>query len=197
MLYLASQSPRRAELLRQLDLKFEILDIAVDESVLVGESAGQLVKRLAVEKALAGLATLTDVQPGDLVLAADTLIALDDEIIGKPASVDDCEQILQRLAGRQHEVLSAVALAGHQGVLGSRLSVNRVRFGQLEMDRIRQYCVSGEPMDKAGAYAIQGLAAIFIQHITGSYSAIMGLPLFETAELLKQAGHHPLDNNDD
>jgi septum formation protein len=196
MLYLASRSPRRAELLRQIGLEFEIIDGAVDESQRPGESALQMVERLAVDKALAGLAVFDRMPPGDHVLAADTLIALDGEIIGKPGSLTDCERILQILSGRQHEVLSAVALAGTRGLIGARVSRNQVQFADLTGELVRRYCAGGEPLDKAGAYAIQGMAAIFIKQITGSYSAIMGLPLYETAGLLEHAGYHLMDKHD-
>jgi septum formation protein len=194
MLYLASSSPRRAELLAQIGVKFDIIHVDIDESALAGEGVDSQVRRLSREKALAGCATL-DMQPGDLVLAADTLIALDGKDIGKPQSGLHCETILARLSGRQHTVYSGVALADHSGRVDDRLSANEIQFRTLSTEEIHQYCESGEPMDKAGAYAIQGMAAIFIQHLKGSYSAVMGLALFETAQLLQQAGYKVSGNS--
>lgn len=197
MLYLASKSPRRSELLKQIGLKFEIIECTVDESPENGETAEDMVCRLALDKARVGLEGISSPQANDRVLAADTLIELDGMIIGKPLDQDDCCTILQRLAGRDHRVLSAVALADPTGVIGHRCSINTVCFDQLDVGQIKRYCATGEPMDKAGAYAIQGLAAVFIKQIKGSYSAIMGLPLFETAQLLEQAGYTELEQNDD
>ncbi len=194
MLYLASKSPRRAELLRQLKVKFEIIDSEVDETPLAGESVPDLVTRLSIAKAQQGLSQLQVVAAGDLVLASDTMIALDDEVIGKPASGADCQRILTRLSGRSHQVVTAIALIDHQGSIQHTCSENEVSFRSLQEDEIRAYCASGEPMDKAGAYAIQGIGAIFIDRISGSYSSIMGLPLFETARLLNQAGYAILES---
>ncbi len=196
MLYLASRSPRRAELLRQLKVKFEIIDSEIDETPLAGESVRDLVIRLAIDKAKQGLRHLKPAQADDLVLASDTMIALDDEVIGKPASPDDCQRILDQLSGRSHRVVTGVALIDHRGTIRHACSDNEVSFRGLQTQEIRDYCGCGEPMDKAGAYAIQGMGAIFIDRISGSYSSIMGLSLFEIADLLKQAGYPILKNQD-
>ncbi len=184
MIYLASSSPRRAELLCQIGVRFQILDVEVDESRNTTESAQQYVSRMAETKARAGTSLVSVNVP---VIAADTIIAIDGKILGKPDDASHCGEILTQLSGRQHQVLSAVALS-YEGEIKLRISQNRVSFRQLEATEIEIYCISQEPLDKAGAYAIQGRAAIFIDHLEGSYSSVMGLPLFETAELLKQAG---------
>lgn len=187
VIYLASSSPRRAELLTQLGIQFRTLQIDVDELILDAESPEQTVIRLAGEKALAGLKAMSEVEveAASLVLGADTLIDIDGEILGKPADRDACRAMLARLSGREHEVLSAVALTAADGQVKTEISRNRVKFRPINLDELAAYCACDEPMDKAGSYAIQGQAAIFIENIQGSYSAIMGLPLFETAKLLK------------
>jgi septum formation protein len=201
MIYLASRSPRRAELLRQIGVDFVVHDVDIDESRLPAEAAGEYVCRMASTKAriaagqivderivdeLRAAGQMTARQESCAVLAADTTIALDGDIIGKPADRDQCRCILQRLSARQHQVLTAVALAT-AGDIALRLTRNRVSFRSLSTAEIEAYCATAEPMDKAGAYAIQGKAALFIDHLEGSYSAVMGLPLFETAELLRNA----------
>ena len=196
MIYLASRSPRRAELLRQIGVDFVVHDVDIDESRLPAEAAGEYVCRMATTKARIAAAQIADElmtagqmagrQESFAVLAADTTIALDGDIIGKPADRDQCRCILQRLSARQHQVLTAVALAT-AGDIALRLTRNRVSFRSLSAAEIENYCATAEPMDKAGAYAIQGKAALFIDHLEGSYSAVMGLPLFETAELLRNA----------
>jgi len=191
MIYLASRSPRRAELLRQTGVEFLLHDIDIDESRLPTESATDYVCRIATSKARIAAAEiaaeqLAGWQESGVVLAADTTIALDDDIIGKPADRDQCRCILERLSARQHLVLTAVALATADDI-ALRLTRNRVSFRSLSAQEIESYCATEEPMDKAGAYAIQGKAALFIDHLEGSYSAVMGLPLFETAELLRNA----------
>ncbi len=186
MIYLASRSPRRAELLHQIGVEFSVLEIDIDETRLADESPAEYVCRLAREKAKAAANELAARQEDYCVLAADTTIALDGDIIGKPADQEQCRCILARLSARQHLVLTAVALATPEQ-LAWRLCQNRVSFRALSATEIESYCASEEPMDKAGAYAIQGRAALFIEHLEGSYSAVMGLPLFETAELLKEA----------
>ena len=186
MIYLASQSPRRAELLRQIGVEHQVYASAIDESKLCSESPEEYVSRMAETKARVASAALAKTQACALVLAADTTIAIDGEIIGKPVDRDDCCQILRRLSGRQHLVLTAVALAsGDQ--MESRLTRNQVSFRVLREREIAAYCASREPLDKAGAYAIQGKAAVFVERLEGSYSAVMGLPLCETAELLRRA----------
>jgi septum formation protein len=187
MIYLASQSPRRAELLRQIDVQYEVRAADIDETRLAVESPEEYVCRIAQSKARVVSAQLAGMQKKPVVLAADTTIELDGDIIGKPLDCEHCRSILRRLSGREHLVLSAVALAVGER-LDYRLTRNRVRFRALGESEISAYCASGEPMDKAGAYAIQGKAAVFIERLEGSYSAVMGLPLYETAELLRGAG---------
>ena len=187
MVYLASRSPRRAELLRQIGVDFSIQDIDIDESRLPAEPASEYVCRMATTKARVAVESIASLQEADVVLAADTTIHLDDDIIGKPADREQCHCILQRLSGRQHQVLTAVAVATASEVT-CRLTRNQVSFRSLSKREIESYCATPEPMDKAGAYAIQGKAAVFVDHMHGSYSAVMGLPVFETAELLQNAG---------
>ena len=187
MIFLASQSPRRAELLRQIGVEFTVRVADIDESQLRDETPETYVRRIAAAKARAVFERETDDTRGIPVLAADTTIALDGEIIGKPDDVGDCCRILRRLSGREHDVLSAVTLM-HQHHSSIRLCRSRVRFRRLEESEIEAYCALDEPMDKAGAYAIQGRAAIFVEQLEGSYSGVMGLPLCETAELLVEAG---------
>ena len=192
MIYLASRSPRRVELLRQLGLEFETLAIDVDEASLEHEAAEAYVCRIAKAKADSGKNRLSGLCSDFVVLGADTIICIDDKIIGKPEDAEHCRCLLAQLSGRTHQVLTAIAL-NSGGATEVRLSVNRVRFRPIEAREIDVYCASNEPADKAGAYAIQGKAAIFIEHLEGSYSSVMGLPLFETAEILKQAGISVLD----
>lgn len=186
MIYLASRSPRRRELLSQLGVRFEVLDLEVDESMGAGETAEGLVQRLATAKAEAGRALLAD---GDaqLVLGADTIVVLDDQILGKPRDAGHACELLALLSGRCHRVLSAVALAS-DGDTTIRLCESRVCFRQLSRGEIAAYAATGEPLDKAGAYAIQGRAAAFVSDLRGSYSGVVGLPLFETGELLAARG---------
>lgn len=187
MIYLASGSPRRAELLHQIGVEYEILAVDVDESINSDESPTDYVCRMARSKAKAAAQKkLIDPQV-DAVIAADTIIAIDDKIIGKPADRSQCQCILSLLSGRKHWVMSAVALLYQQN-LDFTLSQNLVWFRDINEEEIGQYCASDEPMDKAGAYAIQGRAAIFVKRLEGSYSSVMGLPLYETDQLLKQAG---------
>jgi len=190
--YLASSSPRRRELLLLAGYAPKVLRIdpqrAVDETPVEGEPPLVYVKRLAHAKALAGVAELSasGLEPAP-VLGADTTVALGAEIFGKPADADEAIAILSRLSGREHQVLTAVALAEGERV-DLRISVSRVRFARLDPAEIRAYAATGEPMDKAGAYGIQGRAACFVERLEGSYSGVMGLPLFETADLLAQVG---------
>ncbi len=190
MLYLASASSRRAELLQQIGVQFRTVVANIDESARPGESAEQLALRLSREKALAASQALAPMQAQDIVLAADTLIDLDGEILGKPRSIDDCCAMLRKLARREHRVISAVAVLDADRKVAQQCSINRVRFGDISDEDIAAYCASDEPLDKAGGYAIQGKAAIFIEHLSGSYSSVMGLPLYQTAQLLRQFGIH-------
>jgi septum formation protein len=182
-LCLASMSPRRRELLHQLGVPHSVRAPHIDESVLAGEAPADYVTRMAREKALAGGGP----GAGLPVLAADTIVVIDGLILGKPAGAAEAVAMLERLSGRTHEVLTAVALASGQA-LAQRLSVSQVRFRHLSRAECIAYWHSGEPRDKAGAYAVQGHGAIFIEHLSGSYSGVMGLPLYETAELLAAAG---------
>jgi len=187
MIYLASSSPRRAQLLHQIGVEFISHPAGIDESRAAGEAPADYVCRMAETKARAAAREIAASCEDYRVLAADTIIALDGDIIGKPADQAECRCILERLSARQHQVLSAVALATPDGI-ALRLNESRVRFRALKAAEIEAYCCSEEPFDKAGAYAIQGRAALFVEHLDGSYSSVMGLPLLETAELLQDAG---------
>jgi septum formation protein len=184
--YLASGSPRRRELLQQIGVSFRVVGTVVDEAVRLAETAPAYVLRLAGAKADAGWERSRDATDVP-VLAADTAVVLDGKILGKPADRQDGEGMLRQLSGRTHEVLTAVALRTAIG-LQSRISRSEVTFRSIAADEAQAYWETGEPSDKAGAYAIQGRAAIFIADLRGSYSGVMGLPLFETAELLRKAG---------
>jgi septum formation protein len=191
--YLASRSPRRRELLNQVGYAYAELPPGadVDETPRAGEAPAEYVLRLAREKAAAGWrAVIADNLAALPVLAADTTVVVDGSIVGKPDNVAQAGEMLRRLCGRQHQVLTAVALASAAGV-ATRLSVSTVEFRDFTGAEIERYVASGEPLDKAGAYAIQGRAAMFVRTISGSYSGIMGLPLFETAELLGSLGITP------
>jgi septum formation protein len=185
MIYLASSSPRRAELLRQIGVEFKVLAVNIDESPLVMEKPEQYVRRIAKAKADAAD---HDLDGEDLpILAADTTISIGNEIVGKPDDPTHCRCILSRLSGNTHQVLTCVALR-YRGQTHLTLSLNQVKFRVIEAQEIATYCSSKEPIDKAGAYAIQGKAAIFVEKLEGSYSSVMGLPLFETAKILQQVG---------
>ena len=185
-IYLASGSPRRRELLQQIGVPFRVVATAVDEAVLRSEAPRAYVTRLAAAKADAGWRSSRDATAPP-VLAADTAVVLDGKILGKPADREDAESMLRQLSGRTHEVLTAIALRTASG-LQSRISRSEVTFRSIAADEAQAYWETGEPSDKAGAYAIQGRAAIFVADLRGSYSGVMGLPLFETAELLSDAG---------
>ena len=213
MIHLASKSPRRRLLLDQIGVDYTIVDAPIDEVRQAGEPPGRFVERMACEKARAGLAALGDAHTGP-VLAADTAVVVGEQVLGKPRDVEHAMAMLGALSGRMHRVISAVALAGidargagdsvvdnearepaaglvaGDGPRAPRVmtSVSRVWFREIGLDERRAYCASGEPLDKAGAYAIQGRAAIFVARLDGSYSGVMGLPLFETASLLREAG---------
>lgn len=179
-LYLASTSPRRREILQSLGVNFEIAKVETDESPLQGESAEELVLRLAIAKA-------DGAAGADLVLGSDTVVVLDDRILGKPTDADDAVEMLLALSGRSHRVLTGVALKTPQGTR-TVLSTTDVRFREIGRDEAIRYWQSGEPSDKAGSYGIQGLGGMFVESISGSYSGVMGLPVFETVELLRSAG---------
>jgi septum formation protein len=197
LIYLASRSPRRRELLMQIGVKFEPLlfregnraDNDTDEASQPGEAPGDYVRRVTRMKCEAAWSRVT-MRRGLLrkpVLAADTTVAIEDEILGKPADRDDAVRMLQRLSGAQHRVLTAVAMQ-----LESRFEIvvseSLVTFAPLDEARILAYVISGEPFDKAGAYGIQGRAGTFVERLEGSYSGVMGLPLYETAALLRLFG---------
>ena len=178
--YLASTSPRRREILQTLGIDFDVIMVDTDETPIDGESPEELVLRLAIAKANAAA-------NAEIVLAADTVVVLGDRTLGKPRDAGDAIEMLLELSGRSHRVLTGVALKtanGTQAVLSS----TDVRFREIDQDEAAAYWQSGEPRDKAGAYGIQGLGGLFVESINGSYSGVMGLPVFETVELLKSAG---------
>lgn len=190
-IYLASRSPRRRELLLQMRVPHEVLVLAatdVDEPRLPGESPADYVVRTAREKAERGMVSVRKrgLSPRP-ILSADTTVILGDDILGKPADRDEAVRMLQRLSGTRHEVRTALALAVEDGV-HEDVSITQVRFRELTERDIQRYCDSGEPYDKAGGYGIQGLAGVFVERIEGSYTGVMGLPLYETARLLAHAG---------
>lgn len=189
MLHLASQSPRRRELLLQLGIAHAVLAVEVPEVRAAGESPQDYVSRVAHEKARAGLAALRDA--GDaVVLGADTEVVLEDEVFGKPADAAHAAAMLRRLSGRSHTVISAV-WAMDATRARSELCISSVRFAPLDEATITAYVATGEPFGKAGAYAIQGHGAALVEHLSGSHSGVMGLPLFETARLLRGFGIVP------
>lgn len=189
MLYLASQSPRRRELLQQLGVDYRTLDVDVPEVRAAGESPADYVRRVAHDKALAGLATLQDVA-GAVVLGSDTEVVLEEQVFGKPVDAAHAAAMLRRLSGRTHSVVSAVWAVGTADA-GCEVCVSKVRFASLDEAAISAYVATGEPFGKAGAYAIQGRGAALVEHLEGSYSGVMGLPLFETARLLRGFGILP------
>jgi septum formation protein len=193
-IYLASRSPRRRDLLKQVGVPFELLllredlrrGVDVDETPLADESAGVYVLRIARLKAEMAVRQIAYRNlPQKPVLAADTTVVFDGEIIGKPDDAEHAARMLRALSGREHQVLTAVAVALREQV-ETQISVSSVWFRELSDAEVRRYCASGEPLDKAGAYAIQGRAGAFVTRITGSYTGIMGLPLAETVELLQK-----------
>lgn len=199
-IYLASRSPRRRELLKQIGVTYELMLLRenpqrgadVKETPLPDEAPVAYVTRIAQIKAESGWRIVMKRRmPQYPVLAADTTVVIDNEILGKPEDAQHAQRMLRRLSGHTHQVLTAVAVACN-GQVATVLSTSAVEFRELTDDEIRRYVVGGEPLDKAGAYAIQGRAAVFARRITGSYSGIMGLPLFETAELLRNHDVTPL-----
>lgn len=193
--YLASQSPRRRQLLEQIGIRHELLlpgadeDAEALEAVIDGESPDDYVIRVTAAKLQAALRRReARGLPPAPVLCSDTTVALGDAILGKPDDAAHALAMLASLSGREHRVLTAVAVGLPDGHALSAVNVSRVRFAEIGETRLRAYVASGEPMGKAGAYAIQSQAAAWIEHIAGSYSGIMGLPLFETAQLLREAG---------
>ena len=184
-LYLASASPRRRELLQQIGVPFSLLAVSVDETPLPDEAAEDYVRRVALDKARAGLAVLPDANA--CVLAADTSVVLDQRILGKPADRADGLAMLAALSGRSHRVLTAIVLA-NRCACEVRLVDSEVEFRSIDASEAQAYWDSGEPRDKAGGYAIQGWGAVFVSQLRGSYSAVVGLPLCETAQLLDRFG---------
>jgi septum formation protein len=181
-LFLASTSPRRREILNALGLEFSVLHVDIDETPRPAEVPGEMAVRLATDKVQAAAAG-----PHDLVLGADTVVVIDGRLLGKPVDQDDCLAMLAALAGRSHKVVTGVALRGSHGIR-TALSETEVYFREISSDEALAYWQSGEPCDKAGAYAIQGIGGGFVERIEGSYSGVVGLPVFETAALLREAG---------
>ena len=184
VLILGSSSPRRRELLQQVGVVFRVVVVPVDEAVLPGEAPADYVRRVARDKARAVRQEAGEYLP---VLAADTTVVLGGEILGKPEDAADAARMLARLSARTHEVYSAVALATPDGALADRLSVSQVSFASLDPGWIERYIRTGDPLDKAGAYGVQGRAAEMIARIEGSFTGVMGLPLYETCQLLRAA----------
>ncbi len=182
-IYLASQSPRRRELLEQIGVSYDVLSVNVEECQQSSEAATDYVQRLSLEKALAGAALVSD-RP---VLGADTIVVLGDDVLEKPLSEDHAVAMLLRLSGHTHQVMTAVSLV-FQAQQRTSINVTSVTFRAISDAEARRYWLSGEPKDKAGAYGIQGLGAVFVEHIEGSYSSVVGLPLFETSTLLADFG---------
>jgi septum formation protein len=188
-LLLASGSPRRRELLTQIGVPFSLLSADIDETPLTDETPAAYVLRLARGKADAGLLQLANdpAYSTARVLGADTAVVLDGRILGKPADENEALAMLAALSNREHEVLTAIAVVDEQHC-ETRVVTSRVRFRAISDDEARRYWVSGEPADKAGGYGIQGLGAVFVENLSGSYSAVVGLPLCETAEILQRFG---------
>ena len=181
-LILASSSERRKEILEAMGIAFTIRVADVDETILRGESPADMVLRLASAKAAA-----IPAGPGEIVIAADTAVVLGEECFGKPADFEDALRILSALSGQTHQVMTGLAVASAASV-ATALSVTDVRFRDIDPDEVRRYWRSGEPQGKAGAYAIQGRGGMFVEAIMGSYTGVVGLPVFETARLLQAAG---------
>jgi len=186
-LILASASPRRSELLQQMGVEFHVYPLDMDESMLPGEAVLEHVKRLAIEKARLGYTQVSQQEKDPVVLAADTVVEIDGDVLGKPASSKQAAVFLARLSARKHKVHTAVAVVTGNNEL-SEISSSEVEFAELSEQTIAAYVATGEPLDKAGAYAIQGLAGQFVVNLNGSYSGVMGLPLYETAKLFSACG---------
>lgn len=179
-LILASASPRRRELLQQIGVHFDVQPVDIPEVKLIDESANEFVERLAIEKATAGWQRSEQRLP---VLGSDTVVVLDDRVMGKPLNREDGVGMLQSLSGREHQVVTALAIVNNEQTQ-VRVVSTRVQFKELSTELCQRYWETGEPADKAGGYGIQGLGAVFVTRISGSYSSVVGLPLTETAELL-------------
>ena len=178
---LASASPRRVELLRQIGLKFEVRPSDIDERLMAGELAEDYVRRLAAEKAR------VQACEDHVVIAADTIVLIDQSILGKPDGRQQGLEMLMRLSGRSHAVMTGVAVTGPSGLITQSV-LSTVRFKAFDRSFAERYWATGEPIDKAGSYGVQGLGAVFIEHLEGSYSNVMGLPLFETVQMLETMG---------
>jgi nucleoside triphosphate pyrophosphatase len=183
VIVLASRSPRRTQLLTMLGIPHEVAPADLDETPRGGEAPEALARRLAREKALAVAAS----RPGALVLAADTVVALGEEMLGKPESPAEAEAMLARLSGRRHRVITAVALA-HAGGVGERCDVTQVTFRPLDPETIRTYVATGEPLDKAGSYGLQGYGGVLVERIDGDCFGVIGLPIRHVVDLLAEAG---------
>lgn len=182
MIYLASNSPRRAELLKQIAVPFSLVNASIEEKREVGETAENYVLRLALEKAQAGFENSDRTRP---VLGADTIVVIDGQILEKPVDQLHAKKMLQLLSGRTHQVFTAIALVSSQ-CSKTRLVTTDVSFKELSEQEIAEYWLTGEPLDKAAGYGIQGVAGKFVSNINGSYSAVVGLPLYETEQLIKE-----------
>lgn len=197
MILLASASPRRKSLLGQLVKEFDVLPADIDETPLVNEIATDYVKRMALEKAKAAsvLSQQSKLSPPNraIIIGSDTSVVLDGKILGKPENFDQAKGMLRSLSGKTHEVMTAVCLldARFEHLVVENV-ITEVTFRRISDLEIRQYWQTGEPQDKAGSYGIQGLGSVFVERISGSYSAVVGLPMFETAQLLQQMGITPL-----
>ena len=183
-IHLASSSPRRHEILTAMGLRFTAAGVDIDETRYEGEPVADMVVRLAIAKAAAARENLDKSLP---IIGADTAVVIGDQVLGKPGSQDEAVQMLASLSGRSHTVLTGVAL-DYAGVVRTTTSLTEVRFREISPDEAQSYWQSGEPLDKAGAYAVQGIAGIFVEELSGSYSGVVGLPVFETAALLADAG---------
>lgn len=184
MIVLASASPRRRHLLEMLGIAHEVIPSDVDETRLPGEIPEAMAVRLAAAKALAVLA----LRPGRLVLAADTVVTIEDQVLGKPEDADDARRMLEMLSGRSHRVITAVAVGLPGGEVRERYDATHVWFRELSADMIAAYVATGEPLDKAGSYGVQGVGAVLIERVDGDFFSVMGLPLRLVVELLEDAG---------
>lgn len=190
-IHLASSSPRRLEILTAMGLRFTAAGVDIDETRYEGEPVADMVVRLAIAKAAAARENLDQSLP---IIGADTAVVIGDQVLGKPGSQDEAVQMLASLSGRSHTVLTGVAL-DYAGMVRTTTSLTEVRFREISPDEAQSYWQSGEPLDKAGAYAVQGIAGIFVEELSGSYSGVVGLPVFETAALLADAGLEVLSRN--
>lgn len=197
MLVLASASPRRKELLSLLVKEFEVLPADIDETPMYQENAEDYVVRMAIEKASSAALKYrqqADFDMSAIFIASDTSVVIDGRILGKPASLEDSLSMLRLLSGRSHKVITSLCFSNLQHEhIATKLVVSDVLFREISNVEIEQYWKTGEPQDKAGSYAVQGLGAVFVRSISGSYSAVVGLPLYETAQLLAQFGIHSLE----